>query len=364
MLTTTFHPLKKMREQYSNQEIVSELFARKDKGLISVQENGRFLSFCYTKECQFNKEWDDFTRIARGLIFDTRLQVFHCTLAKFMNYGELSEEERPKGEIVEVSNKYDGSLIILYFDIEEGEWRTATKGSFKSDQAYWAQKWFNEKPIDLNPYVTYLCEAIYEENQIVVKYDWTGMVFLAAYRNNGFDEINLEEHFNDIPLYGRYKLRETFDIRNLNDVDPMLQQKNFEGVVVKYTCGTRVKFKSDEYCALHKLVTGVTRRRVWELLYNEMTSNPGDMKISEWKRNVPEEFWPEVDEWANEYIRTISCSIGGAAMIFDKIKDLPTRKEFALVASRYDGLTKSLLFMMLDNKTSNLELKVMEMMRP
>ncbi len=364
MLTTTFHPIKQLKEKYTDSEILSELFDREKNGLITIQKLNRYLQFTYSKEVPFNKQWDEFTSIARGIIFDDRLKIWYLTYAKFFNHSELTEEQRPKTPICEVANKYDGSLIIIFFDWETTEWRFATKGSFNSEQAQWAAKWFAEKPIDLNPHVTYLAEALYPENQIVVKYDWVGMVFTGAYRNNGFDEINLEEHFDSVKLYDRYKLRETYPITSLEKISELLKQKNFEGVVVKHTCGTRVKFKSEEYCALHKLVTGVTQRRVWELLYNEMTNNPDDMSISQWKKNVPEEFWPEVDEWANEYLIKAVKHLAQANSKFMDLCGLSTRKEFALEAKKEHPIVSTILFMMLDGKTDRLDRKVMEMMRP
>src|SRR3989304_2634754 len=72
------------------------------------------------------------------------------------------------------------SLGILYW-LNDKPWIT-TRGSFTSDQALWATDWFRKNincdnlPKDL----TLLFEIIFDMNRIVVKYDFEGLVFLAA----------------------------------------------------------------------------------------------------------------------------------------------------------------------------------------
>ena len=80
----------------------------------------------------------------------------------------------------ETFEKVDGSLIILFW--HAGEWRTATKGTFGSAQASWAAERLRGCDLSaLSRGTTYLAEAVYAENRIVVRYDQDELVLLAAY---------------------------------------------------------------------------------------------------------------------------------------------------------------------------------------
>ena len=91
----------------------------------------------------------------------------------------------------EVFEKVDGSLGILHhFD---GTWRAATKGAFNSPQARWIESRLALQDLSaLTPGTTYLVEAIYPENRIVVRYDTAELVLLAAYREDGL-ELSLSD---------------------------------------------------------------------------------------------------------------------------------------------------------------------------
>ncbi len=101
---------------------------------------------------------------------------------KFFNVGEK------RGTVpdlpFEVYEKLDGSLIIAFY--HAGRWRTATKGAFDSPQAVWAQGRLDATDlIALVPGTTYLFEAVYPENRIVVRYAEPALVLLAAYDADG-----------------------------------------------------------------------------------------------------------------------------------------------------------------------------------
>ena len=87
--------------------------------------------------------------------------------------------------------KVDGSLGILHhFD---GEWRASTKGAFDCAQARWIEKRLAGQDLSaLIPGTTYLVEAVYPENRIVVRYDIAETVLLGAYRQDG-SEMNVDD---------------------------------------------------------------------------------------------------------------------------------------------------------------------------
>jgi RNA ligase len=92
--------------------------------------------WCYQSRCVFNDGWNEFTTLARGLILDAGTgRIVATPFPKFFNYGERGEEFPALP--FETFEKLDGSLIILFH--HRGRWLTATKGSFNSPQARWAQ---------------------------------------------------------------------------------------------------------------------------------------------------------------------------------------------------------------------------------
>ncbi|MET9842806.1 hypothetical protein ABZZ01_34320, partial [Streptomyces virginiae] len=75
-----------------------------------------------------------------------------------------------------------------------GRWRVASKGSFISAQAVWAQRRLDgADTAALHPGTTYLAEILYPQNRIVVDYgDRRDLVLLAAFGLDG-TEVPLAE---------------------------------------------------------------------------------------------------------------------------------------------------------------------------
>jgi len=95
---------------------------------------------------------------------------------------------------VEVTNKEDGSLGILY-PVPSGGYAVATRGSFASDQALWATAWFR-KYADygyFNPKYTYLFEILASWNRIVLSYDWEGLVLIGIIDKETGSDVDLPE---------------------------------------------------------------------------------------------------------------------------------------------------------------------------
>lgn len=140
---------------------------------------GGLILYKYTNSCVYDRGWDDFSLVARGLILDAGAErVIATPFPKFFNLGEM--DETMPDEPFEVYEKLDGSLIILFYHGDR--WNAVTRGSFESAQGRWAQDIVDGTDLSaLVPGTTYLAEAVYPENRIVVKYDESALVFLAAY---------------------------------------------------------------------------------------------------------------------------------------------------------------------------------------
>lgn len=278
-----------------------------EKGLISEQvhpKNADVRIYNYTQKCQFAGAWDEVTLNCRGLIYNIKTgERLSNPFPKFFNYEEHVAKGMPiPGAAPVVTKKYDGSLGILYW--LDGEPWIATRGSFASEQAIWATKWFREnvnfKEIDKQ--LTHLFEIIYPENKIVVSYNFSGLVWLGArHIPDGF-EYNSHLRLNNLDDMRRAeKLGDGFDLSY--DSLKKLERTNEEGFVLFWPEeNLRMKIKFDEYKRLHKIVTGVSAIGIWEELRDGREIN---------FENVPDEFFNWVEGVKNELKDK-----------FDKIEDL------------------------------------------
>jgi RNA ligase len=246
-----------------------------------------FALYCYTKQCVFEKAWNRFTEVARGLVVDLLDDRIVATpFPKFFNVSERMDTipDLP----FEIFEKLDGSLIIMFY--ARGAWRCATKGSFNSDQAKWAQAWISKAKLDyLSKSATYLCEAIYRQNKIVVPYDFEGMVVLGAYAHDGF-----ELPYENVLTIGdalNWRVAKRFPLESISDL--IGRAKNLptteEGFVLRFSNGLRLKVKGEEYLRLHRAISHLTPLSVWELMES-------GADLNDFRRDLPEEFWADFDQ--------------------------------------------------------------------
>jgi RNA ligase len=187
----------------------------------------------------------------------------------------------------DVFEKLDGSLIIIFH--HAGRWRAATKGDFASAQALWAQARLDAQDLSaLVPGTTYLAEAVYPENRVIVRYAEPALVLLGAYTEAG------EEAETDAlaMVAGRlgWRLPERHSFSSISDLilHARALPREQEGFVLRFADGTRLKVKGDEYRRLHALISRVTPLAVWEAIAN------GDDLVAI-RRDLPEEFWSDFD---------------------------------------------------------------------
>jgi len=242
---------------------------RKRKEFINerVNASGNFIIWNYNARCQWEKEWNEYTSIARGLITDTEGNIIARPFPKFFNLNEMEETrlENLPVEIPLISEKLDGSLGIQY--IEDGKIKIATRGSFESEQAIWATKWIQDTHSieEFREDWTYLYEIIYPENKIVVDYKNRRELVLLAVINTDTGE---EEDYRNIDVKLRMNWANHYNISSIDQIIKLLPDlnNNEEGFVAYYSNGLRVKFKSEEYCRLYKLLTRFSTISIWENL--------------------------------------------------------------------------------------------------
>lgn len=328
-------------------------------GFVRVQTNddNTLSIYNYTEFTQYRRVWNDVTLNCRGLILDNDMNIVARPWKKFFNFGErptLFSTDTP----VEVTDKKDGSLGIRYKHPVTGDVAIATRGSFASDQAIHATKVYNDRYShvvdDWFSDLTYLFEIVYPENRIVLDYDGMDDLILL-----GAVEHNRGWYYGPLQAAGMLNwpgpVTEVFEYRTLNDCFGVYRQ-NAEGLVIR-AGSEMVKIKQADYIALHKLVTGLNERAVWERLKD------GESRASICS-SLPDEFHGFVDRVADDlemaFDKIYLTAHNDYCNVLNKLKYGWTRKDFALEAVRYKY--PSLMFNFLDNK-SNRD-AVWDMIRP
>lgn len=347
--------------------------------------------YVYSRACQYENRWNQVTTRCRGLVVDDLTgQVVGWCLPKFFNHSQhgVGYDFAPPlpDEPFDVFDKVDGSLGIVFHYL--GSWHVASKGSFVSEQAKWAQDWLGRaQPYGLlTPGHTYLAEIVYPENRIVVNNgDLRTLVLLAVYNEHGV-ECDLEEYryrwqacggrvvrsWPRLPLAQLVKLA----AENTKLDGAAATGTDAEGWVVRFASGLRVKTKLAEYVRLHKTLTGTNARDIWRYLGADIfgatltTKDLGQTlgcapaeaaqlaalngrALASLLEQVPDEF----DEWARGVEADLSVRFDAylkqVTTQFEAIRDTPGgRAGFAQAAQAVEDRTvRAGLFRLLDGRS-------------
>jgi RNA ligase len=309
-----------------------EIIKLMDRRLVTEQKHQKedLLIYNYSKTAQFDKKnWTPLLRMCRGLIVDGQGNVKARPFDKFFN----REEHIGNDSILEplpkcgfkAYDKLDGSLGITY-QLSNGSYALATRGSFISEQAIVGTKMLQEylKSHLFEDGLTYLFEIIYPENRIVVDYGNKSFIKLIATR-----EI------------------ESGKVTPLGDLvsDFETTRDNAEGVVLYYDNGFMCKVKYKEYVRLHRLFTGASEKTIWDLLRQGQDFN-SILDID----NVPKEFSDWVTKIKSDLESNYNSVEDEVKKRFLTIKSLPTRKEQATEIMANHKEYSKIIFNMLNGK--------------
>jgi len=354
-------------------------------GLLQKQTHPKFdlTIWNYSPKVQYERLWDEITIQCRGLVTNSKGDVVARPFKKFFNYEEHKPEDIPNEDYV-VYEKMDGSLGILFYYEEEltderryniwfnnnyetgmerffnpndlpdfdnpyyeptpkkgGEWILATRGSFTSPQAIKGKEILGRHDISAwRKDNTYLFEIIYPENRIVVDYKGEEkLVVLGAIHT---------ETGNEVPDSSLFFLQESgFEIvttyKTWGEGYDLLKEeisKDREGYVIRFKNGFRMKIKGDEYKRLHKIITNISNRDIWEYLKD---NKPMDEILDK----VPDEFYNWVRQTARDLTVRFENINKDYCEIYENLKSRNLdRKEFAIRAKHYRH--SNILFNMLD----------------
>lgn len=319
---------------------IDELNKMIEEKLVSVQKHPEtdYFIYNYGPRAQYERIWNNITLQCRGLILDSKYNVIARPFKKFFNLEEHSNSDIPKSPF-EVYEKMDGSLGILYWIGDKPF--IATRGSFESDQAIYATNILHNRYKYVIPNLdkskTYLFEIIYPENRIVVDYgNVDDLVLLAVIDKETGLDCELEPL--GFPIVKRYD-----GIKDINELKK-LEQKNKEGFVVKFQNGFRLKVKFQEYVRLHRILTQVSTKTIWQ---NLSESNDFDEILN----RVPDEFYNWVKETKSNLEDKFKSIENESNILFHRFYSWgvgETRAEFAEYAKKQKY--PAILFKMLDGK--------------
>lgn len=292
-----------------------------DEGYVKVTKHPDedLFIYNYTPRTQYEYVWNEVTINCRGIIMDKDENILTNPFQKIFNMEELVNKkiEIPKEEF-EVYDKMDGSLGILYW-IKDKPF-IATRGSFTSEQAKRGTKILYEKYSHLFDKLdkdkTYLFEIIYPENRIVVDYgNIEDLILLAIRSTRTGNYFDIEQtSFNTVKRYNGIK-----DYHKLRD----LNEDNNEGFIVRFDSGFMMKLKYEEYKRLHKILTNVSNKSIWELL------SKGE-NLNELIEKVPDEFYDWVRSVERELKNKYNEILEECDRVFLESDKFITRKEFAI----------------------------------
>lgn len=330
-----------------------------DEGYVQVRYHPDYpyAVYCYTKQAMFDHEWNDVTKVCRGLIVNEDTgEILARPFKKFFNYGEPDCPDIHPDEFVQVYDKVDGSLGIAYST--PNGLAIATKGSFTSEQAQHATELLRDRYGAYKPVegITDLFEIVYPDNRIVLDYgDLDQLVYLGSVGVASGDSYyrNLDDIFP-------HAERGSFGV--FAKVLPIyidMKRPNAEGVVIHAEArDIRVKMKQEDYLELHKIMTGLNERQLWEWLNAGFTP-------TEVMKKIPE----EMHGWARPIVGKITLDryhivkSVGEAYRYHKAEAVD-RKDFALRIKDYPSLDKGVMFCWLDGQNERADELVWKAVKP
>ncbi|MBS3068058.1 T4 RnlA family RNA ligase [Candidatus Micrarchaeota archaeon] len=341
--------------------LISELEKRVQNKLISKAVKGDLAIYCYTPKCVYDKKWDKYTKMARGLVVNLKTgEIVARPFPKFFNLNETEEtklENLPMKE-PEITEKLDGSLGIFYYD--KDEYFVTTKGTFYSEQGAWATIYFRERFSNLKipEGLTLLFEIIYPENRIVIDYKGQKELFLIGTidikTGKDYDYSELQEIAK---LYG-FKIvpKKPLTIKQIRETIDTLPA-NEEGFVARYSNGLRIKIKGEEYLKIHRILSNLSLISIWEILRDNKFNK-------EFIEKIPEEFRGWTEKTAGILIKTKERIENEVKELYKKRPKAKERKEFALWVQKQEKSYHGLLFTMHDRDKEKMTDFIFKMIRP
>lgn len=308
----------------------------------------------YSDHATWEQMWTPETIACRGLVLADDGATVARPMDKFFNLGQApgpGMADLPPGPM-EVTDKMDGSLIIAYR--WDGRLHACTRGSFVSDQARWATELLEDLDGGWDAFDTWtFCFEFISgrRNRVVVNYgDADGLVLIAA---RDIQTAAAAPHATLEYFAGRLGV----PVVPLREMSMQIlaaeaeRATGIEGWVLHWpTEGVRVKIKTSEYIALHRLISGLSPGRVRDTLMEHGSVDTLAMAL-------PDEFAHEVRTIGGALEAHVASETARLAAVHadllaevGPVTDAAGRKAYALAARSRRPADIPRLFRLLDGK--------------
>jgi len=308
----------------------------------------------YTEKAQHDSAWNQYPVLknCRGLVLDDDGNIVSNCLKKFFNWEQLQSSERPcSGDKIELTLKMDGSLIIV--SRYKGSLVFNSRGSFVSTQAIEAKNLFHKiyNPDWIESGSTYLFEYVSPFNRVVLLYPTSDLVHLARLETPTGRDLPRDERFHCVQTYelnGGIFGEELYELFKSMENNELVNKEGFviRQVVDEPRQNFRMKFKTDDYKKRHALVTNLNNKTIWEMLRD---NTPFDGIIS----MIPDELFSWFSATRENILKNYSGIEEKSKIAHQAVKDLPTRKDQAMVLQKEYKDVVPVVFKMLDNYDSS-----------
>jgi RNA ligase len=359
---------------------IREIFSLEDEnsaladGFLNIRRKGGFRVYNYSKRAPFKVEsWDNPAVLnSRGLIINDEDEVVARPWKKFFNYNEPQAGKLDYQAPVEVTDKYDGFLGVLFPNEREFSGvGISTRGSLDSEFAKHAQQllnttnslWGGYMPGDLHlsGLVTPLVEIIYPQDTTVLNYgDLDNLVLLGGVVISTGEYLGPQETASVTGWKGMQT--KVFSYKTLQEALEAPPRANAEGIVVRFLNENKmVKYKQEDYIQKHRLLIGLNELSVWEAIIN-------GVPLYELVESLPDEF----HQWTAETYTNICFSaqkesfrhLDALESIRDELPEGYTRKELVQKVLGRNDINHYVIFALVDNDVDRAMKVLLKELRP
>ena len=295
-----------------------------------------------------------YRREMRGIIFDLSGNVLRRPFQKFFNLGEREELLLGNIDFDEhhvILDKVDGSMVTPLMSL--GQLRFATKAGITDmspaieayvDQARAHYRSFCEYMIDINH--TPIFEYVSRDNRIVLDYKEQNLILLGIRNNLTGNYISYKQQIIYAYPYYIPVVKEVYNSKNSIDdfVRYIYNEKDIEGVVVRFDNGHMLKIKTEWYVNIHRAKDAcLHEKRVIEMIL--------DSKTDDVLAFLPPDDAKKLSEYSNAFLSGLNERRKDVVDSIKRFKGSITRKEYALeVAPHFNSLLNAIIFKCWDNE--------------
>lgn len=330
--------------------------------------------YTYSRKTVFEDLWDDITTKTRCLIAnDETGEIVARSFEKFFNVNttfapETWVENLPEDEPL-VLEKLDGSLGVLY--TYEGKDYIASKGSFTSEHAKWATKFYNSMhtqsgwkwPEGYTPVFEMICQGVQHH---IVHYKKDDLVLTALINIETGEELPYDEMFEWAKRnWLRVPKKFTANVDILGH-----DTKNEEGYVLSWPRKgkppLKIKVKFPNFLRKQKIINHTNPKDILQMMAKDYAE--GTDSIPELVAETTDEFTNWVFDWEEKLDAEYSRILEEVGRIYNSAlldENNHTRKDYALVFCKPENKPYSAaLFCLYDNDLDAFSRAIWKMCEP